>query len=938
MLNPEKHGFMYGYENGNKLLRTITSPMTKQQIAAHLIGSNDARELTSGIRRYGWLSSDITGMYTQVGVIDIDAHTHEDFLELSTKLMAVESSIRKNLGEDVPFYKERTLNLGWHVYFFLDTPISFELMNSALYQIKSDALLHDLETYPMGSKGAQGRWVFHPGYGALSPFIDPDFGGDTLETLHQLTGVKSFITHGYGRTYLETHLDEPVSVFDYARIKRIEASRFEALGRTGKETKIRELSPKKIGKDSYDPAAIDLASTDSNMSLFRDNVIRRIPTRGFQRHDSLMCWMNLGRRMDRLEECVAILESPSVYESWVRDGSRTYDQWKSEVSRMAEKFEIYGTDEYGFEYGIKKLLDLGWHVEDFGKLAKDSAFESDKNQSKATLAKRFIEHLASKNRNLIYFFQGDYFRQYNGRFYYVMNERFLLQQLRDWYDEVFGPGKASVATSKLILEEMKVAMSREQELEEDPELIVTPSCVLRLKKWTDSDGKKRAELERLPHSPDHITFSMVYADYDEEVGKNYQNSAIFKTLLNSFWIDGPQVAFDKVFTMLQFSGYCFFAERKIQKMLYLHGQTGSGKSTLIKLITRCMQQTAEDAPERLKIAREDQSMLSPMQFLQMGNDHMYQSIEGKRCLVISEIQSTGHGVRPAMVMLKALISGDSINVNPKGKSPYPYTPSVKVIISGNTELSYGEDRTNDSITRRLIRIDIEAGVRKEDLINENELNDMLWGTQERLNHNFSAMLYLALEMIRDDYTFRHYDSVTVAEEVAEHMNPFITFVKEALVPAAAYGDSIDELQYATGIIKLNDLRLYYNAWAIKEGQAPIDSVKYFPPAIRHALNSLGWYKYCVKLVKVDYMYLVGVYVKPQEELTYNSRLALDEVARELAQSVTKEELLKRSAMYAKTVKGKRDHVKRLTKQDLKFIELKDPDGKPVNGDVGDRLS
>ncbi|HEX2863578.1 MAG TPA: hypothetical protein VHN99_03330, partial [Deinococcales bacterium] len=63
-----------------------------------------------------------------------------------------------------------------------------------------------------------------------------------------------------------------------------------------------------------------------------------LATRGAprQRHESLVAFLNLAMKAGKLGEMRDVLAGPGVYHSWVRDGSRTPDEWRREVDRWTD--------------------------------------------------------------------------------------------------------------------------------------------------------------------------------------------------------------------------------------------------------------------------------------------------------------------------------------------------------------------------------------------------------------------------------------------------------------------------------------------------------------------------------------------------------------------------------------------------------------------------
>lgn len=852
-LNPFRYGKMHGFEGGKKHLTTIDQKLTTDLIAQHLLSGTE-NDIHKGIGRLGWLSTDSTGQKTKLGTLDIDGHDAESALMVDALCMAIDAVCRE-LG--VPVYRELTINRGWHIYVAVDDYIELDEMQKILYLIKFKARAAHLETYPMGTRGAQGRWVFYPGAGAMSPLLDPAYNGRSLVHEDPRFSDPVMIRHTYGRTYLESMDGEPISVLDYSKLPRLGATAAVKLAKMGATILDRERKPKKIGKDSYDPTANDIAPTDSNLSMFRDNVTKTLP-KSFGRHDALMSWVNIARRMSRVDDCVEVLKSHTTYEAWIKDGSRTFGTWCSEIDRIVDKFTRFGTDEYGFEFGISHLRTTGWKVSDFAKIEPESGMEKEGKQSTNTLARRFLEDVKNEDRPIIYLRNGDTFRQYNGRFYRKMSTEGIIKAVYAWYDELFGQGSASALKIKNIIEEIKIQLHSTNPPTDNPDYITCLNGKIKMTSHPDSLGNMNLNMEFIEHTSEIISFGMVYAVYNEDMARDYVNSPVYQVLDRTFWYEMDEVERgNKIKTIIQYLGYALSGDTKVQKMLNLHGASGVGKSTVIRLFKRLNEGTEG---EEFSVP-EEESTHGPLQFAQLGNDHMLSGLETRRSLFISEVSSREAGTRSCMVMLKALVGGDSININPKGKASYPHTPKTKIICSSNTEFQMGEDRTNGSITRRLIRVPIERELPPELIKSEHQLNYEMMGSQDKLDHSFSAMMYFFKELVRDDYNFRYYDHKAIFEPVARADNPIITFLETMTVPVSAYGPDMDVETAVSAVVRSTNLMQVYNRWAEDSAEKPYGQGRWFTRDLMEALRHLKWMDLGVGHFIVDYHYITGLYIK-----------------------------------------------------------------------------
>lgn len=852
-LNPSRYGRMHGYEpeTGKKLLTTNAQPLTDEVLYTHLV-MPDKEAIRLGINRIGWLPSDSLGQNTRVGIIDIDAHGGRSAMDVEMELMAVISAAHKH---GLIVYIEKTINNGYHVFLFFTQDMSFDQMRFLLYLIKSDADLTATETYPMGTAGPEGRWVFQPGAGALSPSLE----GEGVDYHDPKTQTTTHISHGFGRTFLADEAGTPISVFEYEHLKVNDIEIGIDLAKQGQAIMEAGQKLRGKGKGLENPTAVDIVNSDSNISLFRTNVIHEVPKQ-FDRHASLMSWMNVARRMSSIDSCAEILKSQSVYEAWIRDGSRTYGQWQDETDRIADKFERFGTAEYGFEYGIKKLRELGWKVVDFAKINPENGKEKEGKQSNSSLARRFIQDSIDANRPIIYMEDGAFFRQYNGYIYAVTKEMLLLKQIGEWYQSLYGGGTDSVKTSRLILEEVQVMLSGIRDIQETPGVICTPNELLQVE-YVGVGVDRKAVLKRIKHTPDIYCFTMVFANYHEQYSVEWKQCAVYKFMTNAFHYLHEDDREDNIRTLLQWLGYSMTNEVKAQKMLNLYGESGTGKSTYINVIHSMYKQPSWST---LEITDGNEGS-GPMQFGQLANDHMLVGFIGKRAVAIGESSSTGADPRGSMVTLKLISGNDAISINPKGKKPFSFNVKAKITISSNSEFYLGEDKGNMSIWRRFVRINFEEALREGDFMSETEMHYMCFGTQEAMDRNFTAGIDGLLELYDNDFNFVYYDHDAAVDDPIRESNHVIDFCDHVLVKASEY--DIDAISKGTPpVIKIEDLRGLYNLWAAKQGMRSIGSRSMFKKMLGEAVNYLKWDKQGIYIVQSYYVYIVGVYVKPVEQI------------------------------------------------------------------------
>lgn len=136
-------------------------------------------------------------------------------------------------------------------------------------------------------------------------------------------------------------------------------------------------------------------------------------------------------------------------------------------------------------------------------------------------------------------------------------------------------------------------------------------------------------------------------------------------------------------SLQRFFGYVISKDYEAQKALVLRGEAGSGKGTLISVISEVLNATVAS---------------TSMQ--QMDEKFGYSTCLNKKLLVFPEMPRNMRKYHGAWERLKALISADPVSVELKGQQAFSTVLKTKVIICSNYDLSYDGDM--NSLNRRLV--------------------------------------------------------------------------------------------------------------------------------------------------------------------------------------------------------------------------------------------
>jgi len=322
--NPHKHGRMTGlYKNaeGHTVKRCTTlegQGVTSDVLRQHLLGR-------PGCLAVGYLPGDDTG--TRAGMIDLDVKDYPQPGSLEDALHRLYDVCHTH---GVHVYPETSTRGGQHAHIFSDGLISHRTMSAALRVLCDEASLVKTEPYPAGD-GPLSTWYLMPYAGAARD--------------------------GLGRTQLTTDAGQiiPVSELD-EWLERTPSAVLTALA------------------EQYTPT--EETVTDGPADDFRPEAVTAIceaiqnPPKGtFDRHGSMVAFMNLGGRCGRLSEVVRTLRSETVRTKWTPDGSRDADEWSKEIDRWVK---AAGTHRRGIKFLLEQGFTLGHlpSVEDDDRAAR----------------------------------------------------------------------------------------------------------------------------------------------------------------------------------------------------------------------------------------------------------------------------------------------------------------------------------------------------------------------------------------------------------------------------------------------------------------------------------------------------------------------------------------------------------------------------------------
>jgi hypothetical protein len=319
--NPYKHGRLTRIHINaeGQQVKTCTT-LDGQGVTADLIKQH--LRASPGFLALGYLPGDDAG--TASGMADFDLTSYPTPGELDDAFLRF-LDVAYQYG--VKVYPETSTRGGRHAHVFIADPLPHDVVSAALRVMADKAALAKTEVYPAGGSPLS-TWLILPYAGAVHD--------------------------GLGRTQLTTDAGQIIPVTELDEwLELTPAENIQALA---------DLLPEHDPQDVTDGPADDLKPEAVTAIC---EAAKNPPIGTFDRHGSLVAFINLGGRCGRLSEVVHTLKSEKVRTTWAADGSRDADEWSKEVDRW---LSATGTR----RRGIKSLLDQGFRLGQLPTIADDS--------------------------------------------------------------------------------------------------------------------------------------------------------------------------------------------------------------------------------------------------------------------------------------------------------------------------------------------------------------------------------------------------------------------------------------------------------------------------------------------------------------------------------------------------------------------------------------
>lgn len=318
--NPYKHGRMtriYTNAKGVQVKDCFTKDegVTDKELERHL-------KSNPGFLALGYLPGDDAG--TTSGMADFDLQNYPTPGELDDAFLRFLDVAHQH---GVKVHPETSTRGGKHAHIFIDVLKPHGVMSAALRVLANKSALAKTEVYPAGDSPLS-TWLILPYAGAARD--------------------------GLGRTQLTTDDGQIIPVTELDEwLELTPAENIQALA---------DLLPEHDQEDITDGPADDLKPEAVTAIC---NAAENPPLRTFDRHGSLVAFINLGVRCGRLFEVVRTLKSEKVRTKWAADGSRDSDEWSKEIDRW---LKATGTKRRGIAF----LLEQGFKLAHLPSVADDS--------------------------------------------------------------------------------------------------------------------------------------------------------------------------------------------------------------------------------------------------------------------------------------------------------------------------------------------------------------------------------------------------------------------------------------------------------------------------------------------------------------------------------------------------------------------------------------
>jgi len=288
-------------------------------------------------------------------------------------------------------------------------------------------------------------------------------------------------------------------------------------------------------------------------------------------------------------------------------------------------------------------------------------------------------------------------------------------------------------------------------------------------------------MKLIPHDKKYYSRLQTPIDYDPDA-----KCPLLDRSLSQIFRDDP----DKTITIQQFAGYCLYAEIFIHKCLFLIGEGGNGKSTIIEIISRLV----------------GSDHVTSLNLTMLADKFMLGTLKNSMLNISTEIETR----EPiADHIFKQVVSGDRVQADVKYGKPFSFYPIAKHVFSMN-RIPIITDRSF-AIKRRLIVL--QCNQKFDGPTDDKQLKEKLW---KELPGIFNWALRGLIEVMKNKCIFETEKSKKEKEDFIKFLNPIMGFIEEECEvnpQLMAYKDEFykkyKEWCHESGIRSMSKIKFYH---------------------------------------------------------------------------------------------------------------------------------
>tara|TARA_Y100001935_G_scaffold252429_1_gene256313 strand:- start:601 stop:2031 length:1431 start_codon:yes stop_codon:yes gene_type:complete len=377
--------------------------------------------------------------------------------------------------------------------------------------------------------------------------------------------------------------------------------------------------------------------------------------------------------------------------------------------------------------------------------------------------KEITEALKEKLGNVLYVPTSDDFYVYDGKIWKKLDSKARIKSEALKILETIDNGqKATQSKASQISAHLELIslIEMEREINDKRDYLILDNCILDI-------GSKTFNL--IPHNPkiyntNMFKISLSGDDLDKVNDVHFNpldNAPILKkyfedTFFNAYY-EEPQETLDLIQEMM---GYCLTSHTKAQKAFFLWGSGQDGKSVICDVLTGLL-------------GKENTSSLTFESF----NKEFYNSdLIGKTASISAESKRMRFKEDANTGVFKAIVAGDRITINIKGKPLVSYKPFAKLIFAVNHCPEVPDN--SHGFARRVLNIPFTRQV-PNDEVNVNLANDIL-------EKEFKQVFLFALQGLKrlQDRNYRFRPSKDIEKATNAYLkviDPIQDFIKNNLI-------------------------------------------------------------------------------------------------------------------------------------------------------------